>query len=87
MSLPLQKQPDGAQFMLRRQKDGKWLEVLGWSIEWGDAPTACCPIFTKANMGLLRRDDFHRSLWERFARILNQEYRCHRCGSVVACDR
>lgn len=41
---------------------GRWLQVVGWGIEWGDDPSYCSPIFHSENI----KDDFHWSLYSRF---------------------
>jgi hypothetical protein len=52
--------------VLRRVKDGKFLEVWGGSIKWGEAFSHACPMFASDNLGKMRSDDFHKSLWVRF---------------------
>jgi hypothetical protein len=54
--------PAGKRHVLQRLADGKYLEVCGWSVEWGDEISALCPVFTKENTGPNRADDFHRRL-------------------------
>lgn len=50
-------------WMLRRlDADHAWLEVSGWSIDWGSQPSHCCPLFKDANI----MSDFHWSLYSRF---------------------
>ncbi len=41
---------------------GKWLQVVGWGIEWGDEPTYSSPVFHR---GIIL-EDFHWSLYSRF---------------------
>lgn len=60
--------PPGTRWMLRSMEpegitnSGKWLEVWGWDISWGDNPSHACPVFTSDNI----KDDFHWSLYQRF---------------------
>lgn len=57
--------PPGTKWMLRSMESSnnhRWLEVWGWGIQWGDAPSHCCPIFTNENI----KDDYHWSLFTRF---------------------
>jgi hypothetical protein len=52
--------------VLRRVSDGKFLGVLGWSVEWEDQVSSLLPVFTPQNLGKLRESDFHKSLWVKF---------------------
>ena len=59
----------GARYVLRRKSDGKFLEVVGWSIEWGDEPSRLCPFFTSVNLSRHRESDFHTNLYRRFRSV------------------
>jgi hypothetical protein len=60
--------PPGTTWMLRcmespgAKHSGKWLQTVGWSIEWGDEPSLVSPVFHRDNI----EDDFHWGLYERW---------------------
>lgn len=69
MSAYPKKKLSSGPHVLKRRSDGKYLEVVGWSVEWGEEKSLLCPRFTTENMGPQRRDDFHKDLYARFRSV------------------
>ena len=57
---------DGRYYVMRRIKDGRYMCVIGWSVQWSNIPTVLCPLFCRSNMGPGRYDDWHRQTYARF---------------------
>lgn len=58
--------PPGTKWMLRKitgHPQALWLELFGWSVEWGASPSHCCPFFNSGNLS----EVFHWALYTRFA--------------------
>lgn len=86
MSAYPDKLKDGRDYVMRRIKDGRYMCVSGWSVEWSNIPTRLCPLFRLSNMGPGRYDDWHRQTYARF-RSLQASQKGMKCELVPYNER